>query len=457
MSRRHSIYRFGYLIVVGLMSQPWGVQAQQTLTLETAIQEARTNNPDLKVVRQKIGVAAGELKTASLLFPFNPQVEFERTSDRYYAKQGEGGYDLSVSQEVEIAGQRWRRRRVAQADLERAQAEVQDFERRLTADVREAFYRLLFSQRRAETMKAIADLNGQLAEAAQKRFKAGDISELDYNLVLIERSRSGADLALSEAQAYGAMGEMNRLLGRPPDVVTVAADASFRETMETGTTASSPIEPAREPVKVPDLEALKAAALRVRPDLKALEAGVQAARGAVSVVLAGLTPNPVFSLTYRVEKSFFAGEDISGDPAVTRGIAGIRDRDRLLTARVSLPLPLFNRSQGQTYAARAAQRVAETELESLRRAVAIEVTVAYRRLQSALRARALFQEVAPKLDENAALVVRAYRAGETDLATLLVEQDRIFRAKLVYLDALMEYESALVALERAVGEPIPKL
>lgn len=382
----------------------------------------------------------GELKTASLLFPFNPQVEFERTSDRYYAKQGEGGYDLSVSQEIEIAGQRWKRKRVAQADLERARADAQDFERRLTADVREAFYRLLFSQRRAETMKAIADLNGQLAEAAQRRFKAGDISELDHNLVLIERNRTGAERAASEARLHEAMGEMNRLLGRPPDAVTIAAETWSVDA----------------PEKVPDLETLKATALRARPDLKALEAGARAAQGAVSVALAGLTPNPVFSLAYRVEKSFFSGQDVLGDPAVTGGIAGIRDRDRLLTARVSIPFPLFNRNQGQTHAARAAQRVAETELESLQRAVVIEVTAAYRRFESAQQALALFEEVAPKLDENAALVVRAYRAGETDLPTLLVEQDRIFRAKLAYLDALLEYESALTALERAVGEPISK-
>jgi outer membrane protein TolC len=100
--------------------------------------------------------------------------------------------------------------------------------------------------------------------------------------------------------------------------------------------------------------------------------------------------------------------------------------------------------------------VAETELEGLQRAAVIEVTAAYRRFESARQALALFEEVAPKLDENATLVVRAYRAGETDLATLLVEQDRIFRAKLAYLDALLEYESALTALERAVGEPILK-
>ena len=440
MFRRHWVCRVGCLMILGLTFRPERVQAQQALTLEMSVQEARTNNPDLKAKQQRVGVAVGELKTASLLFPFNPQVEFERTSDRYYARQGEGGYGLSLSQEIEIAGQRWRRRRVAQADVERAQAEVRDFERRLIADVREAFYRLLFSQRRTETMKAIADLNGQLADAAQRRFKAGDISELDYNLVLIERSRSEAERVTSEAQVHGAMGEMNRLLGHPADAVIVASEIWSTD----------------EPVKLPDLETLKATALRARPDLKALEAGARASQGAVSVALAGLTPNPILSLSYRVEKSIFTGQDVLGNPAITGGITGIRDRDRLLTARVSVPLPLFNRNQGQTYAARAAQRVAETELESLRRAAAVEVTVAYRRLQSAQQARALFQKVAPKLDENAALIVRAYRAGESDLATLLVEQDRIFRAKLAYLDSLMEYESARTALERAVGEPVSK-
>ncbi len=440
MFRWHPVHRVGCLVVLGLIFGPRGAQAQQALTLEMAVQEARANNPDLKAVRQSVGVTGGELKTASLLFPFNPQVEFERTSDRYSAKQGEGGYSLSLSQEIEIAGQRWRRRRVAQADVSRAQAEAQDFERGLAAEVREGFYRLLFSQRRAETMKAIADLNGQLTDAAQRRFKAGDIPELDYNLVLIERNRTGAEQALAESQVQGAMGEMNRLLGRPPDALTIAAE---------GWTPG-------DSVKVPDLEALKAIALRVRPDLKALAAGVQAAQGAASVALAGLVPNPVFSLSYRVERSIFTGQDVFGDPAITRGITGIRDRDRLLTAKVSIPVPLFNRNQGQIYTARAAQRVAEAALEGRQRAVAVEVTVAYRRFQGAQRALALFQEIAPKLDENAALVVRAYRAGETNLPTLLVEQDRIFRAKLAHLDALLEYESALSALERAVGESISK-
>lgn len=432
--------RTGFLMVCSvilLMGTPAASTSQEVLTLQQALHEARERNPDFQAERLRLNVVRSERTRAGLLFPFNPEFEFETVSDRLFNNRGNGGYSLSLSQEIEIAGQRGKRIRIADLALERVQAEIARFEQLLMAEITVAYHRLALSREKLKVADAILSLNERLAGAAERRYRTGDISELELNLVSAERDQAAAERASLEADARAAEAELNLLLGRPAGrFIAVNVDTTY-----------TPLDF--------DLDRLMQLGLEGRLDLEAMRLEEAAAEKGVGLAVAEGLPSPRVSLVYEQERTVFAADDFTGDPSVIGGIGGIRDKDRLFRVQVALPLPLLNRNQAGVQAARAENNVARARREGLEQRIRVEVTGAYRRFTGAKQALEAYRALLPGVRQNAELLVKAYEAGELDLTTLLVQTDRIFRMRLASFDALLAYREAVAGLERAVGSPLP--
>jgi outer membrane protein TolC len=197
--------------------------AQERITLSQAIDVARQNNPDLKSKKLSIGLAEAEQKRSGSFFLSNPEFEYESRSDRRYGNQGEGGQSFSLTQEVEILGQQFLRRSITSDRVNRTDADITAFENDFVADVKTTFSQLLALQERTSVGNAIVELNRQLAESGERRYKAGDISELDDNLIVVERDRSLAEQFGLESQVKSVRANFNRLLGRNASAQTIAA------------------------------------------------------------------------------------------------------------------------------------------------------------------------------------------------------------------------------------------
>src|SRR5512143_2826765 len=92
------------------------------MTMDEAVQEALKNNIDLQAARQEEIAAQGRLEQASLILGSNPVIE--GTSFKKTLPADEGGdqfrdYELRLSQEFEIAGQRGLRKDAAEKGLEK--------------------------------------------------------------------------------------------------------------------------------------------------------------------------------------------------------------------------------------------------------------------------------------------------------------------------------------------------
>ena len=94
------------------------------LTLDGALQEARVSNVELQAERLRIQTAEGDRKQAGLFFPSNPEFEFERGSDSGLDGSGERSLSFAISQEIEIWGQRGKRKRIADLEVSRSAADA---------------------------------------------------------------------------------------------------------------------------------------------------------------------------------------------------------------------------------------------------------------------------------------------------------------------------------------------
>lgn len=391
--------------------------AAAALTLDAALDLAREENPELLAARQELEVARGRLVTAEFPNRFNPAIR-GRGFNRDFAEGGSGQQmQLLLSQEVEVAGQRGLRIEEAKRNLRMVQAVVQDRERVLLGMVKRAFYQALAWRERVRLLHTIETFNRRVRDAALQRFRAGASPVMEANLAEIRHGQARKDTLTAEAQYQAALYELRRVLGMPGD---------------------RPIEPTGElrgfPQRV-QLQALLARAIQERPDRVAANRSLDRIEAERALTRRLILPNPTFQAIYQTEVE-----------------KAERGADTIIGGGISIPLPIFDRNQGDLVALGGRQRQARHQVTATAQRIEQEVGTAFREYQAASRAVEVFQQtVLDKVEENFRFIEIAYREGKIGLLQFIVVQDDLVRAQLSYLDSLAEFRMTEANLEQATG------
>ncbi len=398
---------------------PDAVDRSNGLSLEEAIAVAMAQNPRLVTVRRQLGVAGAERVTARQ-YPFNPVLSVE--GDRSFGSSGDYTAELGISQEFEIGGQRGRRVDVATANYQRTRAEIANAERIVRAEVASSFLRNLF----LDALVSLADRNVQIARdvlaAAEARFQAKQIPGSNVNLVRIQYQQTRNARERAGARRRAARLRMATLLG----------EKSASDLVLVGDLRAA----------VPETERKRAleAAHHNRPDLAALRHAVEAAAKEVELEKALAVPNPEVGL-------FLGREKLS--------IETLTDRDDFAGIEFRIPIPVFNKRQGEIAAARARYRVGVAAVQALTRQIEQEVDLALNGLAVARETVRIYEQQLNQLS-RATLdsFERAYRAGEVGTLEVLRAQEDYNRTAEGYQEALLGLNISRVELEAAIAERV---
>jgi cobalt-zinc-cadmium efflux system outer membrane protein len=114
---------------------------------------------------------------------------------------------------------------------------------------------------------------------------------------------------------------------------------------------------------------------------------------------------------------------------------------------ISLPVPLFNRNQGNIQAAEGTLLQQRKEYERIRLALADQLAGSFRQYLT-LRSQAgrLGREILPKAKENLDLTTQGYRLGRFDFLRVLNARQTYFQTKLAHIDALTELHKTAVEI-----------
>lgn len=411
------------LILLAFCGDPSALAAEVTLplrefVLKDAISYGLEHNLELKAARQRVKAAEAEWIGAKT-FPFNPELEGERSSDSRYANEGEETKKLSLTQEVEVFGQRWARKAAAKYRWEAAQSEYKKAERILIAQLREAFINQLFLQKRRQTLEAIAGFDKEIWDSAQKRFKEGMIRQLNLDLAHIEYNRARAEFLRADSEWFSGRLHFNRLLGFTDPLVEIEIKGELKFA----------------PLNLP-LEQAIHLALKHRGDYQAAQLEAKASQKDLSLARREVFPNPKLGIFYEREKS---------------SIENLSDDDKLLGFSVGLPLPLLNRNQGGRARAIASRDLANLIKQSLGLDINAQVAQAYRNFKSAEELLELYADLEARLDKDLELVRTAYTQGQIPIEDYLTQKDHLLQAKLDFLDTYKNYSQMRSQLEQAIG------
>jgi cobalt-zinc-cadmium efflux system outer membrane protein len=395
-----------------LASAPGGEGAEWTL--RRVMSEALAKSPEVAAARAEEAGAEGMVAADARWVRENPSIEVEYGTDAVTQDHGERRLSVGISQQLQVAGQRGLRVERAEAALTAARARRRAVELSVAREAADAAAE--WGRRQAHVGLAEEALTAAraLEEAAARRFAAGDVPELERNAAALERARAEARAAQARAEAAGALASMNRRLGRP---------------------VSAPLELTLEPVVV-SMEEVRAEL----PELEAARAEAEAARVEVDLLRRERIPDPTVSLGYEEEKRL--EEHVTGPDLHTAS---------KVVARLSVPLPLWNRNQGELAAARARRAAREAERAGREREVEAERVSARESYEAARIAEAALTAALPWVERNLSLVQRAYEAGELSLDALLLARDRAYAARGEAIDAAAALARARAAFLRVSG------
>jgi outer membrane protein, heavy metal efflux system len=390
-----------------------------SLTVEEALQHALALNPDIQSLRLEEITAQGQLEKSRLILANNPIIEGNLAQKDRSTEEGGGAftnYGVMLSQEFEIAGQRKARIDIAEKELARVKAEVEDKERILTAEVKNAFVKVLALRKKNELARQIVLLNGELLDFMKVKLQAGDVSILELNLSEVDLSKAKRELLLSKREYSESLLALQGLLGLMPD-------ASL--TIEGNLPSEAPSIPAKETLKE---------ALAKRPDAKASGFEVEKSRSALNLAKKEVVPN--ITLSGRYEKD--EGKNLAG-------------------MAISIPLPLFDRKQAEKKEAYVKNEAAKIKSDGLKKTIEREVEQGLNDLLAAVEELSLFnEEIIKKTEENLNLLNLAFKEGKVGFFEVRQAQRDTIETQFAYIEAQTRTQLALTAMEKAIGGPLKR-
>ena len=357
------------------------------LSPDQAVELALTLHPDVREAEAALATARAS-RSASAMLLGNPEASGWSTLDGSRA-------ELSAMQPFSLSGEGWHARRAASASVTASAAHLARARRQVAADTRRAYISATVAIGQVHVARNGADLAGRLHFAITRKHEEGEASALDLRLARLAQTRAATDLLMARRTEAEALRNLASWTLRPIGLKDLEEDPL----------AAAPKADGAIPAERADVEAATA-------DLAAARAELARQRAAT-----------------------FA-------PVTFGATVAIEDQATFVGPAVAATIPLFNRNQVGTRAAKGAWQVAQSRLARVTARSKTEQRTARQRVDEAEQlADALGDDALDEARAALASIEAGVLAGEVDLLTAILLQSQV-----------LDGQSAIVTHQGLVAE-----
>ena len=387
-----------------------------TITLQDAVALALINNPKLKAFSLDIRAAEARKLQAGLL-P-NPEIdveveEFGGTGDRT-------GFDSSqtsiqIAQLIELSDKRSKRTHLATLEKDLAELDFKSKRLDVMSDTAMAFIDVLAAQEQLNLSKELFDLSEKAYSTVAERVRAGEdspVEETKAKIALsntrIEFEKAGKELVSARYQLAATWGSSNPAFEK--------VSGGFYDMSAT-----------------PSLEEL-AGLISQNPDMARWPAEKEKSRAALEL-----------------EKARAASDIKLGG-----GIQYFDDGDdSAFILGLSIPMPLFDRNQGNIQEAMYMLAKTEEQRKAVETDLRAALAEASTKLSSSFSEITIIKnDVLPLARSAFDAAGQGYREGKFEYLVVLDAQRTFFEVRGRYIKALAGYHKARTDVERLIGRDI---
>ncbi len=290
-------------------------------------------------------------------------------------------------------------RSVATQEIAQAEQRLAAQQQRVLTDVRNAYYRVLYVQQQIRALEDLRTIAQKAVDIAKQLLAAEEVAKTDLLQAEVEKQQAELQLANAQYTSQAAWSQLSAVVGQPIQLQPLAGD--FFALTENY-----------------DFEQTLAWLTSQSPDVLAANARIYQARCYLQRQIVEPRPNLSVQGLYN-----FVDNGIGGKPDA--GLA------------VGLPLPLWNKNEGNIQSARQELIAAEQMLAQIQLRIKQELATVmeqYNRAKS--QASYLNEQILPRVQQTLDLTRQTYEAGEVNFVALLTVQRTYTQNKLAYLEAL---------------------
>jgi outer membrane protein, heavy metal efflux system len=393
-------------------------QGPVKITLDQAVEMALQHNHNMLAMMTTIQQAQAEETTAnlrpnpSLFADWEYLPLFSSASQNSQYLQGSTEGDLGLSYLIERGKKRQHRLRAAEDITAQTRSQVEDNARSLTFSVATDFVNVQLAESTVDLAQQDLKSFKQTVDLSELSYKKGAISEDNFLKIKLQMLQFETDLQQAELAKVQGLSDLRQLLGYE----SVSADYDV----------AGPFD--YIPVKG-NVEDFQLKALQNRPDLRAAMQGVTAAKS-----------------QYDLQKAVGKVDvTVQGNYSHVNGINAV-------TFYGSVPLPVFNRNQGEIARTKFAITQADEQQKFTNGQVLTDVHDAYESLREDERVVQLYRSgYLDVTEKDRDISEYSYRRGATSLLDFL-DAERSYRStQLGYRQSLASYLLAIEQLKESVG------
>ena len=403
----------GVLLPLLLIGTVVLAQDSRSYRLNEMIEMALEHNPALQEAATLIDQGKGLQATAaaypnpSITGTVGPGRTREALRDIAFFERG-----VTVSQPVEWPGMRQARQRAAEAALAGSQAAVDATRLNLRAEVKIAFYQLLLAQRNAELIAEALAIAQDFLRGVKARVDAGQARPFEALKANVEVQKVSNDLNHAQHALVVGRSRLNAVTGG-----VLGKNFDVR-----GDFVSPPLEL--------NLDGLAASAKIQHPTVRRVQKEIERAEHSVVQERQSLIPSVTISGLFQQEAA-----------------------ETAYLARLSVPIPLWYRRQGEITGALSAKQRAEAEQVRIQNELVAAITESVEEAHAAQDRIEVFEKGLLKQAEETLRIAKiSFQQGAASLLEF-IDAQRVHRQMLLeYTQARASFSVEVARLERWTGE-----
>jgi len=390
--------------------------APQLLVLDDVIREALEKNPEAQSAQHTINALQRRVPQVKALPDPMVSVGWAGNLAPFSVMQGDNSSyrGVTVSEQFPYPGKLKLRGEIASKEADAAQANYEAIRRRVTAEVRAAYFDYFYFDRAIQTTERNKELLEKLSKIAEARYRVGKAMQADVLRSQVEISMLIEKLTILEQQRETAQARLNAFMVRSP---------------ESPLPPSAEVEPATIRYSLDELYALAAA-----NDTTVLLNKTMVEKGRLGVALAQREYRPDIGVSYMYQQRS-ALPDMNG-------------------VTFSVNIPVFYKNKQRQGVAEASEDLmsAEKMRDNRLNEVRIELKQQYLGAKASERLLTLYSKgVVPQSSLALESSMASYQVGNVDFLSLLSNFTTLLNYETDYYRQLSDYQIALARIEVLTG------
>lgn len=399
-----------------MVGWPAPLNAQEPVSLQTLLEEARANNPELRAFKESAGASEARAGARGALEDPTLKVEMMDLSKSYPLNIAPGNAMLTrytVSQAFPFPGKLSLKEKIAEKEALSARARLEAKRLDIEGSVKEAYFDYAFLAEAVRETEEIRALLANISSITAVRYSTGQAAQQDVLKAQVETTMLTNDIITLDAEKGVAAARLKSLVNRGQD---------------------SPLgEPAglSKARAVFDVAALMDTAIKKNPEIRMAE--LEAEANEMNVELA--------------KKNYYPDFMVGAAPIQRDGRFDSFD----VMFQVNIPI-WRGKYDSEEKEASANARALRSRALAQKNLASLDVKWAAVRVEAADRIRSLYETgLLPQAELSFESALKNYGAGKTDFMTLLDAQRQLKKTRIEHLRTLLEYRKGVAALERAIG------